>query len=197
MSKPCKGDELRVKRVVRYLQKFPRLVVKYPWQAPTSQLDIYTDSDWGGCIRTRKNTSGGVLMRGSHCISHWSRTQQLVSLSPAEAELNASIRAGQEGLCLSHVLSVLENPHGVHLYGDSSAAQGIAQRTGCGKVKHLSIRQLWVQERVELGDLKVHKIPRAVNLSDALTHHWHQSEGSVQFQGMSLVRMRSGYKAAG
>ena len=126
-------------------------------------------------------------MRGAHLIAHWSRTQQLISLSSAEAELNASIKAGQEGLCLSHVLSEIGNPHQVHIYGDSSASQGIASRAGVGKVKHLSIRQLWVQERVAEGDVIVHKIPRAVNLSDAMTHHWHAPEGSLHFKGMNCV----------
>ena len=91
MANPCKGDELKTKRVARYIQRFPRCVVKYPWQEPTSELSLFSDSDWGGCVRTRKSTTGGVLMRGTHLIAHWSRTQQLISLSSAEAELNASI----------------------------------------------------------------------------------------------------------
>ena len=60
----------------------------------------------------------------------------------------------------------------VTIRGDSSANDGILHRAGCGKVKHLSVRQLWLQERVANGDLEVQKVPRALNLSDALTHHW-------------------------
>ena len=128
------------------------------------------------------------MMRGSHMITAWSKTQQLVSQSSAEAGLNASIKAGQEGICLRNMLAECGRRLEVHIYGDSSASQGIASRSGVGKVKHLSIRQLWVQERVEDGDLVVHKIPRCENVSDALTHHWHTAEGSKHFETMNCIR---------
>ena len=57
MADPKVGDEVLVKRVVRYLQKHPRLVVEYPWQDECVEVSVYTDSDWGGCVRTRRSTS--------------------------------------------------------------------------------------------------------------------------------------------
>ena len=114
----------------------------------------------------------------------WSRTQQLISLSSAEAELNASIKAGCEGLGVAHMIEELGLPHGVNLYGDSSANHGIAHRSGTGKVKHLEIRQLWLQERVQLGDLSFSKIPRLKSISDSLTHHWTVPESRIHFPGM-------------
>ena len=45
-----------------------------------------------------------------------------------------------------------------------------------------------MQERVEDGDLVVHKIPRCENVSDALTHHWHTAEGSKHFETMNCIR---------
>ena len=67
MSSPKVGDEVLVKRVVRYLKQHPRLVVSYPWQDECSEVTVYTDSDWGGCVKTRRSTSGGVLLRGESC----------------------------------------------------------------------------------------------------------------------------------
>ena len=96
------GDDVIIKRDVRYLLKFPRLVVEYPWQSDPAEIVVCTDSDWGGCVRARRSTSGGCLMRGRHLIVHWSRTQQLVALSSAEAELNAAVKAAQEGLGVAH-----------------------------------------------------------------------------------------------
>ena len=100
MANPCAGDEVLLLRAVRYLRRYPQWTVQYPWQEPPGQLVAFTDSDWGGCVRTRRSTSGGVVMHGSHAVLHWSRTQQLVALSSAEAELNASIKAAQEALGL-------------------------------------------------------------------------------------------------
>ena len=45
-------------------------------------------------------------------------------------------------------------------------------RQGVGKVRHLHVKLLWIQEAVAAGELVVVKIPRAENCSDALTHAW-------------------------
>ena len=147
-----------------------------------------TDSDWGGCTRTRRSTSGGVFLHGSHCLLTWSRTQQLVALSSAEAELNASIKAAQEGLSLKHLAQELGDDLWLRLRGDSSANDRILKRSGAGKVRHLSVRQLWLQEKVGQKDLWHEKIPRLQNCSDAMTHHFTQTEAGVHFAGMSCHR---------
>ena len=54
---------------------------------------------------------------------------------------------------------------------DASAAVGICRRTGIGKVRHLAVGQLWVQERLRSGDFKLHKHPGERNPGDMLTKH--------------------------
>ena len=100
-------------------------------------------------------------MRGGHSILHWSRTQQLVALSSAEAELNAAVKAAQEGLGIAHLEEEFGRWLKVRLRGDSSANHGMIQRQGTGKVKHLSVRQLWLQQQAELGCCIHEKAPRA------------------------------------
>ena len=39
----------------------------------------------------------------------------------------------------------------IHLYLASAAARGIINRRGLGKVRHLSCRSLWLQERMADG----------------------------------------------
>ena len=117
-------------------------------------------------------------------MAQWSRTQQLVALSSAEAELNASVRAGQEGLGIVNFTFEIGTPHAVEILADSSAAHGINMRVGSGRVKHLSIRQLWLQQRVKEGHLTCRKIPREINCADAMTHHWSAKEGKVHFEIM-------------
>jgi hypothetical protein len=38
---------------------------------------------------------------------------------------------------------------------DSNAAQGIATRIGSGKLRHVAIRDLWVQEKIRANELDV------------------------------------------
>ena len=119
---------------------------------------------------------------------HWARTQQLVSLSSAEAELNAAVKAACEGLGFANMVREVGGEVIVKLFGDSSANDGILHRAGAGKVKHLSVRQLWLQERIAHKEIDHFKIPRAQNHSDVLTHHWTRAEGEDHFGKLNCHR---------
>ena len=96
MSQPTEYSWQALKRVCRFLRSAPRLVYTYPYQE-TEGVDVYTDTDWAGCPKTRKSTSGGSVMFGSHLIKHWSSAQTSVALSPGEAEFAGVIRgAGKD-----------------------------------------------------------------------------------------------------
>ena len=126
-------------------------------------MDGYTDSGWAGCQKSRRSTSGGCLMSGAHMLTQWSRTQHVISLSSAEAELHALCTCATEGLALKNICVEMGLEMYFELLTDSSAAKGIVMRQGAGKVKHLDIKSLWIQERESLGGLKVLKVPRLEN----------------------------------
>ena len=156
-----------------------------------AHLVVFTDSDWGGGRRTRRSTSGGAVVHGEHLIAHWSRTQQLVALSSAEAELNASIKAAQEALGLRQMAMEVGMwcTGMVEVKGDSSANDGILKRAGSGKIKHLTVRQLCLQEQCELGIARHVNIPRAINSADAMTHHFTKNEADIHFAALGCSRM--------
>ena len=129
-----------------------------------------------------------MILHGSHCLLSWSRTQQLVSLSSAEAELNASIKAAQEGLSLKHLAAELGDDVWLRVLGDSSANDGILKRCGAGRIKHLSVRQLWLQEKVSEGEVCHIKIPRLRNVADAMTHHYTRSDAELHSKGIFCHR---------
>ena len=84
MSTPTEAALVALKRVGRYLEGHGRLVYKYVFQE-ASMIDCYSDTDWAGCPRTRRSTSGGCLMFGKHLIKSWSTIQWPISLSSGEA----------------------------------------------------------------------------------------------------------------
>ena len=43
--------------------------------------------------------------------------------------------------------------------GDSSAAIAISQRRGCGKLRHIRVGELWIQEKILEKELEVKKVP--------------------------------------
>ena len=57
----------------------------------------------------------------------------------------------------------------VDIIQDSTAAKVVASRLGIGKVKHLDVGWLWIQDAVRKGDLVLRKINGKVNPADVLT----------------------------
>ena len=52
---------------------------------------------------------------------------------------------------------------------DSSSVLAVGSRRGLGRRRHVQTRYLWVQQRVQQGDLRLKKEPGDTNVSDALT----------------------------
>ena len=170
MSKPDAGDQAALKRLGRYLLDKPRVIIYFPWQE-AELITVMTDSDWAGCPRTRKSTSGGLVMRGRHLIKHWCATQATVALSSGEAELISLVRGASEGLGVQSLLRDLGVQSRVTILTDASAAIGMCKRTGVGKVRHLDTRLLWIQDKVRHGEIGLEKIAGLQNPADALTKY--------------------------
>ena len=47
---------------------------------------------------------------------------------------------------------------------------GALCRVGVGRIKHLEVKQLWVQEQIQRGRASVQWLPRKANSADVLTH---------------------------
>ena len=52
---------------------------------------------------------------------------------------------------------------------DAVAAIGIVKRQGLGRVRHLAVGDLWVQQRSKKGEVKFIKLDGKANTSDMLT----------------------------
>ena len=166
MAAPTENDEVKLKRVGRYLRGRPRLVLRVPWAPSPARLVIFVDSDFAGCASTRKSTSGGAIMWGGVCIKSWAKTQPTIALSSGEAELAAVVRGAAEGLGMISVLQDFGFSVGLHMRSDATAAIGIVGREGLGKVRHLATSDLWIQQRVRRQQLTVEKWPGPKNPAD-------------------------------
>ena len=49
------------------------------------------------------------------------------------------------------------------------AAIGIVKRQGIGRIRHLAVADLWVQQKSKLGTVSYEKLPGKDNASDILT----------------------------
>ena len=92
MAKPTVSDAKAITRLCRFLKGVPRLVQRIPFSDhPPSTVEVYVDSDWAGCRRSRKSTSGGVLLFGGAAVRGWSSNQSVIALSSGEAEYYAAL----------------------------------------------------------------------------------------------------------
>ena len=170
MATPTVLSWKALKRMGRYLCGRPRLVYMYR-QQELSHIDTYVDTDWAGCVRTRKSTSGGAIMLGKHCIKHWSSTQPSVSLSSGEAEFYGVVRGAGQGLGYQALLGDLGVSVPLRVWTDSSAALGICSRQGLGKLRHLDTHTLWVQQAVRSKRIDLKKVLGEENPADLFTKH--------------------------
>ena len=173
MSKPRDGVVHLLKRCVRYLKKFPAATLLVPRDVPEQDQELvaWTDSDWAGDIESRRSTSGGYVSYRGATLMHWSKMQSNVALSSAEAELNATVKGLSELIGLYHIIVETQKvTPSLALCTDASACKSMLLRHGAGRVKHLSVKQLWSQEVVSYFGVQVSRVARVNNPSDVLTH---------------------------
>ena len=93
------------------------------------------DSDWAGCSKTRKSTSGSTVnLLGCNMVST-ARAQGTLALSSGEAELYAIGQGVSEALFLRSMLleAKLAKKVNVMAHTDSTAGKSMATRFGTGK----------------------------------------------------------------
>ena len=170
MADPSLADWRRLKKLCRYLQGRPRLEQRGAERggAP-GVIDVYVDSDWAGCRETRRSTSGGAVLAYGMCLKVWSNTQNVVARSSGEAELYAAVRGASEGLGLRAMLADLGMEMALRLHTDSDAARGTCNRTGLGRLKHLEVEHLWIQEAVRKRSIELIRVDGVENPADLMT----------------------------
>ena len=111
------------------------------------------------------------MLLGEHCIKAWSITQPVIALSSGEAEYYSLVKGASVALGIVGMLRDFGCEVNIVMHTDSSAAKGIGSRRGLGKVRHIELSQLWLQEKVVAGAVLIRKISGNDNNSDSLTKH--------------------------
>ena len=92
-----------------------------------------------------------MILLGDHLIKSWSSTQKITALSSGEAEYYAIVKGASQGIGIRSMLQDFQinaaSTRYIEVKEDSSAAKGIASRRGLGKLKHVDIKELWIQQK--------------------------------------------------
>ena len=128
-------------------------------------------------------------MLGAHLVKCWSRSQDSATLSSAEAELVALGKLAMETLGVRSMCrewELTEEGSASTLYADASAALSIAKRQGAGKMRHINVKGLWLQEKELQKELAYEKVKGEDNPADGLTKHVRQELAEKYVSAVSL-----------
>ena len=130
-----------MKRLARYLKRERQWRQVFKYGKTVEEVTTFTDSDWAGCKETRKSSSAGVVMLGEHALKAYTRKQKIIARSSAEAELYAAALGASE-------------------------SKGIVSLQGIGKLKHIDVAYLWIQDEVRSHRLRVRRVRSEDNVAD-------------------------------
>ena len=83
--------------------------------------------------------------------------------------MSGIVKGSSIGLGFKSMAEDLGVPVRIRVHSDSAAAIGISRRRGLGKIRHLAVGDLWVQERLRAGDFELVKMLGSENPADVLT----------------------------
>ena len=189
MATPTTADWEEVVKLGRYLKNRPRVRLWYKFQEAPCQLETYSDPDWAGCRRTRRSTTGGYTVVGSHLIKMLCKTQAVVALSSAEPEVYGSVRALTDTMRLLSMYKDLGTHMNGSVLGDAITALAIVARQGLGKLRHLDTNYLWIQEKAAKGDLNLKKVAGVDNEADLFTKtlSWNEIQSHIHKLSLQFV----------
>ncbi|CAM8877595.1 unnamed protein product [Rhodiola kirilowii] len=147
---PKESHLLQVKRIIKYVCGTVEFGIWYT-KDTNSHLVGYCDADWAGNAEDRKSTSGGCFFLGNNLVSWFSKKQNSISLSTAEAEYIAAGSSCTQLLWMKEMLS----EYGVTqkemtLYCDNMSAISISKNpVQHSRTKHIDIRHHFIRELVE------------------------------------------------
>ena len=172
MSNPGKVHWEAVKWMLRYLKGTEDYGLLFDRRSDrTTALVGYVDSDYGGCLDTRRSTTGYVFTLGGGCISWKSTLQKCISQSTTEAEYVAAAEATKEAIWLDRLITEMGLEHGkMTLNCDSQSALHLAaNQVMDSRVKHIDIRYHFIRQAVSDKTFELVKIDGKLNPADAFT----------------------------
>lgn len=172
-SNPGMDHWKAAKKVLRYLQGTKDHMLTYR-RSDHIEVVGYSDSDYAGCVDSRKSTFGYVFLLSGGAISWKSAKQSVIATSTMEAEFVACFEASIHALWLRNfilglgIVDSIERP--LRIYCDNSAAVFFSKNDKYSKgAKHMDLKYLAVKEEVQKHRVSIEHIGTDMMIADPLT----------------------------
>lgn len=162
------------KHLLRYIRGTSDLCLTFDAHGGKRMLLGWADADWGGCMDTRRSTTGYVFSTFGGIVAWKSKRQPTVALSTTQAELLASTDAGKEAIWLRQLLADLQlgpaDGDPTTIKNDNMGAVQLAKHQHGFKVnKAFDLRAQWIREHQDMGVIKLEHVDTQSNRADLLT----------------------------
>ena len=150
MHSPTKQHLGAAKRILHYIAGTKNFGIWYT-NVPDFKLTGFTDSDWAGCLDTRKSTSGNMFSLGSGAVTWSSKKQETLALSSSEAEYAAVTSAARQALWLRKLLVDFncEQKGATKIFCDNRSAIAMAKNPAFhGRTKHIDVQHHFIRHLV-------------------------------------------------
>ncbi|CAM8957414.1 unnamed protein product [Rhodiola kirilowii] len=169
-ANPKESHLLQVKRIIKYVCGTVDFGIWYTKDTNPQVVSFY-DADWAGNAEDWKSTSGGCIFLGNNLVSWFSKKQNSISLSTAEAEYIAVGSCYTQLVWMKQMLS----EYGVKqkemtLYCDNMSAISISKNpVQHSRTKHIDIRHHFIRELVEQKIVTLKHVTTEKQLADIFT----------------------------
>jgi hypothetical protein len=189
-SNSCMDHWKGVKKVLCYMQGTKDYMLTYK---RTEGLEVvgYSDTNFTGCVDTKRSTSGYVFTLANVAIS-WKSSKQTLAASTVQAEFVACYEAVGQAMWLKglmpglRVVDSISKP--LKLYCDNKAAVFYASNNkSSGAAKHIDIKFYTVKDRIQDHTIELEHINTKKMLADPLTEDLPPNTFHTLIAGMGLL----------
>jgi len=170
LENPGKEDLEDVKRILRYVKGTTNYCLRF--ERGASELKGFCDADWGGCLDSRRSTSGYVFLLGGGAVSWKSKRQESVALSSTEAEYMAACLAAKEAVWLRRLLEEMgvQFTTSTTIFTDNQSSLKLMENPVLHeRTKHVDIRYHFTRDTISTGQIDFKFIPTDQQAADSLT----------------------------
>ena len=158
----------------RYLKGTTKLGIKF--SKPKSfdgkiEIRAFVDSDWAGCVDTRRSTIGFIIQIAGGPVSWKSKTIKTIAQSSCEAEFMGLTEVCRELMWLCNFLEEIGIAfHTPKIYCDSqSAIYWSEDPIEHSRNKHMEVKYYYVRDCVAQDKVRIFKILTTYQCADLLT----------------------------
>ena len=186
-NSPCHRHQLALHRLLRYVSGRRDMSLTYTNDCshPSATFEAFVDSDWAGCVDSRKSRTGIAVQYAGDLICWLSKLQATVSDSSCEAEYIAAAHASKQiqwlrMMAREWLIDLHSSPtpfflshkplEATTLHIDNTGAIAMILADGpTRRSKHIDIKHHSINERARLGIIAPTKIHTSQQKADLFT----------------------------